>query len=75
VRSLIEADVLPLDGRWLEPFAGSGAIIRAVPEVTKWAAMELRGEEAVGLRSMMADLMDISAAERVHRRCCYDVSE
>jgi len=52
VRSLIEAKILPLDGPWLEPFAGSGAIIRAIPEVLEWSALELRESEQRGLRAL-----------------------
>ena len=45
-RALVESGEIPT-GRtwdtWLEPCAGEGAIIRAVPEVA-WSAMELRPE-------------------------------
>ena len=57
VRSLIEANVLPLEGRWLEPFAGAGAIIRAVDvyEVQEWWALEWRQSETEGLIKLLGD--------------------
>jgi hypothetical protein len=46
VRALVESGEIP-SGRvwdsWLDPCAGEGAIIRAVPEVA-WSAMEIRPE-------------------------------
>jgi hypothetical protein len=48
-RALIAAKILPLDVPWLEPCAGDGAIIRAVPEVREWWAMELRQKERQSL--------------------------
>ncbi len=54
VNRLLEAVDLP-GGRWVEPGAGSGAIVRAVnahrADVT-WTVVEKRGEEETGLRSL-----------------------
>ncbi len=44
VRRLLEVVALPREGRWLEPCAGDGAIIRATPPGPTWTAMELRPE-------------------------------
>lgn len=54
VRRLLEALRFPPWGRWLEPSAGDGAIIRAVHEFgqPQWTAVELREECAPGLASL-----------------------
>ena len=44
---ILEAIELPLKGRWLEPCAGNGAIIRAIEtmegsEAIEWTAVEIR---------------------------------
>jgi hypothetical protein len=54
VRRLLEHVELP-GGYWLEPSAGSGAIIRAVNEVRQdisWTAVEMRPECLVPLRTL-----------------------
>ena len=48
VRALIARGILPADVPWMEPCAGDGAIIRAVPEVSEWWASDLRSKERVG---------------------------
>lgn len=42
-RALVDSGEIRLGGTWLEPCAGGGAIIRAVPEV-RWLACEIRPE-------------------------------
>ena len=58
VRPLIDAKILPLEGPWLEPMAGSGAIIRAIPEVSEWWACELRQGEWASLHHAVGDSDD-----------------
>lgn len=58
VDRLLEECSLP-PGRWLEPSAGDGAIIRAVnariPDV-EWTACEIRREEHAGLEPLCAEV-------------------
>ncbi|MBI4815209.1 MAG: hypothetical protein HY791_03050 [Deltaproteobacteria bacterium] len=51
VRPLIDANVLP-EGRWLEPCAGDGAIIRSVPGPEWWAA-DIRPEAGRPLEALV----------------------
>lgn len=68
VTRLMEALKLPA-GEWLEPAAGTGAIIRAVPrrDVT-WTAWELRGETRPDLSALIPssrlNFGDFLAAQR-----------
>lgn len=55
VHRLLERLSLPVEGRWLEPCAGSGAIIEAVAErlpTVTWNAVELRQECAPALQAL-----------------------
>lgn len=63
VRPLIDLGILPLDGPWLEPFAGDGSLIRAVPEVAEWWALELREEEIPGLDAMLGGQARVFAGD------------
>jgi len=82
VRRLLEAVSLPA-GRWLEPAAGSGAIIRAVnpvylarrPPIISWTACDIRPEtlEALTLLSPQAYTGDF-LAEPTPERWTHDVA-
>lgn len=55
VHRLVEALNLPA-GRWLEPAAGDGAIIRAINrQDVEWTATELRPEEKPGLLKLVPE--------------------
>ena len=73
VRSLIDAGILPLDGPFLEPFAGDGAIIRAIPEVKEWWALEIRKRGLGAIMEAVGEPGDLLVSEvRRHIWCPCD---
>lgn len=78
VHRLLEAVPLP-GGRWLEPSAGDGAIIRAVNAVrsdVEWTAVELRSECAVPLVELVRPPGRVAIAdfETMHSLGYFDVA-
>lgn len=71
VRRILEALPLP-GGRWLEPSAGDGAIMRAVNEVrsdVEWCAVEIREECRAGLLALTPL---VTIADFVRAPECFD---
>jgi hypothetical protein len=51
-RALADSGTIPATGAWLDPCAGDGALIRAIPEAC-WLAMEIRPECEDGLAALV----------------------